>query len=190
MPAGLEALRAATRGLHAAVESTAVMQGMLCSPLSATTYGQYLVALAASIAPLAARLQQTEARPALASTEAWACLAQDLGALAVAWPAVVETPPEPAHPDAIWGRIYVVRGAEAGLSIVARQLDRLGGAANLPRRFLDAVLAQRCDWPRICRVLDQLEGPAQRAAVELAVADFRFALAALSACAPAPEVSA
>lgn len=190
MSAGLEALRTATRGLHAAVEGTAVMQRLLGAPLSAASYGQYLVALAAGIAPLAARLQRTPRLPALASVDAWDRLRQDLRALSVAWPLAAPTPPVPVHPDAIWGRIYVVRGAEAGLSIVARQLDRHAARLDLPRAFLDAALARRSDWPRICRVLDRLEGPSQSAAVELAVADFRFTLAALSAGAPALEATA
>jgi heme oxygenase len=179
MPGVVEALREATRGLHIAVEQTGVMARLMCPPLAPDAYLDYLCALQASVAPLARSLLDAPPECREFVSDAWGHLPSDLresGRPAIAVGGVACLSKCPAAP---WGRLYVVRGAESGMVIVARQLQGTPWADRVPRRFLDAVCAGRQEWPRFRKALERVRPATVPATIATAVADFEFALRAL-----------
>lgn len=187
MPSGLEALRAATRGLHEAVERTPTMAAMMGARVERTAYIAYLRAIDAAIAPLAL---QAASRPEAAfapPAATWALLGDDLRQLGASRP-VPQAPP-PVDGDAgAWGRLYVVRGAEAGLAMLEAMLARDPASAAWPRRFLADARRRRADWPALCRALDGLDPPRIAIAASTAAGDFAFALDAILGVVPATDV--
>lgn len=183
MSAALERLRNETRALHEAVESTATMRAATGRLGDATAHGDYLAALAVAVRPLIHALldHPGNATPdLLPDRDTWRRLDEDLAALGRPPSASSPLPVRVADDDGAWGRLYVVRGAEAGITLLARQIAKLDAARTLPTTFLSDVAKRRGDWPTLCAALGRL-GPdeAQRAA-DVARGDFDYVLAAIS----------
>lgn len=178
MPGGLDVLRLATRDLHAAVERTPTMMQIMAAPISMATYIDYLQAIALAIAPLCRSVSvepPESAKHFAPAHESTALLHEDLRSLgATIFDA--STPPPLCSEADFWGRLYVVRGSEAGLSMLEAKLDRDPGAATLPRRFLSNTRRGRPTWPALCRTLDSLDATRARLAAAAAIRDFDFAL--------------
>lgn len=185
MNAALEALRRETRVLHEALEHTATMRAATLQPEDVTAYGDYLTALAIGVRPLVATLHAapTEGlRRFLPDADAWACLDADLVALGRDLPPVGPSPP-PALSDeeAAWGRLYVVRGAEAGVAMLARQRTKRFTGPLGPTRFSDGLAKRRGEWPHLCDAIGLLTAENATRAAAAARDDFHFVLATLQA---------
>lgn len=181
MNAALEALRHETRALHEAVEQTATMRATTAHPGDAEAYARYLMALAVSVRPLAEALHGAPpagAEAFLPDLNAWACLDADLRALGHDVPRG-RSAAVPRADVAGWGRLYVVRGAEAGVAVLARQQRTAAGGARLPARFAAALTARRSEWPALCAALGGLSPPAIQRAAIAARDDFGAVLAAI-----------
>lgn len=178
MRCGLEVLRDATRGLHEAVERTPTMAAMMGPGVDRHAYVAYLRAIAAAIAPLARHLAPPPGAVAAPPAATWALLEDDLRRLDATRPPP-RTPPPLEGEAGAWGRLYVVRGAEAGLAMLAAMLERHPAAAAWPRRFLADARARRGDWPGLLRALERLDPALLEAAATGARRDFAFALEAI-----------
>ena len=178
MPGGLEVLRSATRDLHAAVERTPTMTRIMAAPISMASYIDYLQAVALAIAPLCRSVSiepPESAKPFAPTDDSTALLHEDLRGLGATILDAAAAPPLRSEAE-FWGRLYVVRGSEAGLSMLEAKLDRDPAAASLPRRFLSNTRLGRPTWPALCRTLDGLDAARVTLAAAAAVRDFNFAL--------------
>lgn len=183
MNAVLEQLRNQTRALHDTLESTPTLRAAMARLGDPKAHGDYLEAMAIGVWPLVRALLacpgSTDAslRP---DASAWKRLEADLAALGRPTHASARTPP-PTDADGAWGRLYVVRGAEAGVMVMARHLAKAGASPALPSDFASALTPRRAEWPAVCTALGTLPAMAARRAADVACDDFRFALAAITA---------
>ena len=147
-------------------------------------HGDYLQALAMGVWPLVRALLETPGSTdptLLPDVSAWDALATDLAALGRPLPAPWRTGPADTDPEGAWGRLYVVRGAEAGVMVLARQIANSPAGQALPSRFASRLASRRGEWPALCSALGRLGDRAARRAAAVAHDDFRFALQTITA---------
>jgi len=184
MGSALESFRDATKAVHSDVEHTATMARMMSAPADRTAYADYLKAIALAIGPLsldASKVCLADAAPFRPNPEDWMALEDDLCELGVALPSTFAPPPIVRPEDEIWGRLYVVHGAGAGLAMLDALIKKQPSGAALPKRFLATARERRPQWPALCQAIDQLEGERLRLATLAAQKDFAYALDAILA---------
>lgn len=183
MSAVLEQLRSETRALHEAVESTATMRAVTARPEDASAHGDYLTALAVAVRPLVNALLEHPGATAprfLPDPDAWRRLDDDLVMLRrPRLASLVHSPPR-TDDEGAWGRLYVVRGAEAGVTMLARRRAHADTGHVLPTTFASGIASRRADWPALCAALGELGPRAARRAAEVALADFQYVLASIT----------
>lgn len=184
MNAVLERLREATRVLHDTLESTPTLRAATERPGHPDAHGDYLEAMAVGVWPVVRALLDAPGGADLAllpDPAAWESLKVDLGALGRSLPRPDRTVPPPTRDDGAWGRLYVVRGAEAGVMVMARQLAKADAARTRPSTFASRLAARRAEWPVLCTALGGLSDVAARRAAEVAREDFQFVLSSITA---------
>lgn len=184
MSSVLEHLRHETRALHDAVESTTTMRAATERVGDAIAHGDYLAALALGVWPLVRALLDSPGRTdpsLLPDPGAWARLGADLSALGRALPEWGGCPVPTADSEGAWGRLYVVRGAEAGVTVLARQLAKSEKGRALPSTFASHLASRRGEWPALCAALGGLPPSAAQRAADVARGDFQFVLASITA---------
>lgn len=184
MNAVLDQLRSETRALHDALESTPTLRAAMERPTDPKAHGDYLEAMAISVWPLVQALLDspgTTDASLLPDPSAWESLAADLAALGRPWPRQAPNPPPRADADGAWGRLYVVRGAEAGVMVMARHIAKAGASLSLPSSFASRFAIRRSEWPALCAALGGLSELGAQRAADVARDDFRFALASITA---------
>lgn len=172
-----EALRAATKGAHRALDHHPVLHRLLSPGLTIEGYGDALNAL---YLPHAALERQVHDSPWSTSSEVPLAprrrlLAADMASLGRGTPPLPVRARSPDESEAAWlGQVYVLEGSRLGSAVIARQV-RTSLGLQVPLRFFEAGISA-AQWQALCALMDQgLPGPQ---ALARAVASARAAFEA------------
>lgn len=186
VPPVIEALRAATRAAHEAIEAVPALARLTSPGLTRAGYVATLAGLCRFHAALEPRLVAALGGAGLPPAGRGVALAADLRRLGAKVPRPAPARALPALPDraAALGCLYVVEGSALGGRVIARRVaDTLGLGPTDGAGFFgaDSAEAARARWAALGLLLDDAWREADAAARDRLLAGARDCFAALAA---------